>query len=767
MAFNQPLSVDLSAMIAQVGSTRENTKMEISNLRRDVDLYRRQTRTILSQKFSEENFMKFRQLFKQFSQEIGPRAAEIADGDEYESDESYNVLRMSLGEAQKRCEHLNVNMLKVADANGDLVHTLNSLKNANKRLVDQLEQQSAEVSRLEQLAVLDEEKLLIFQRQQDEEMDQWRAETQFKLEDYTEIQNAQFESLKESHQIQVESVAKALVHIHARAKCIEDERGPLREEVIEQTQKITRNVAATTDDITKQIDAMVKLRKSEITNLHDIEHNLSVTLDMEREYHEGDILQWKDRVEKARLERDENTERLEKIQDRLQEELLQIENLGEEQHLAAQRDFKELCARSEELMADIASLTTMIEVSKCKATQLMNRSDVLQQNITKTDESLGCYRSEISDLQASYQEAVSNFDKLADEMGRMRTEAIQENERDLIQCKELYERKMELLHTSHRAEIDVYEDGTNKLSNVIAKVSSEEAMWSNKASGLNHQRTMLQRVCEMWRQHHDESAALTQKTLTESKQCKAQWDNMLKELDERRVAVVSQNQSVQNALEELSAETSSYQTSITEKLRSSSTHAETLQQTNAEAQRTLEEMQLSVKETSAKLQKMITENIQNQSAALQRQNELKREIELQANQHKETALAYNDALTQERRIEEGVSNALQRLKEENALETKRCAEIPLAKIHNIEQEMYDASTSGRAEIAQLNAQDQATLRELNSLSEEYQRQSQMVEDAQRNLQRDQYCLQERRSALDCSLSQPKVSSNRMPLQSTK
>jgi len=126
----------------------------------------------------------------------------------------------------------------------------------------------------------------------------------------------------------------------------------------------------------------------------------------------------------------------------------------------------------------------------------------------------------------------------------------------------------------------------------------------------------------MWRQHHDESAALTQKTLTESKQCKAQWDNMLKELDERRVAVVSQNQSVQNALEELSAETSSYQTSITEKLRSSSTHAETLQQTNAEAQRTLEEMQLSVKETSAKLQKMITENIQNQSAALQRQNEL-------------------------------------------------------------------------------------------------------------------------------------------------
>jgi len=81
--------------------------------------------------------------------------------------------------------------------------------------------------------------------------------------------------------------------------------------------------------------------------------------------------------------------------------------------------------------------------------------------------------------------------------------------------------------------------------------------------------------------------------------------------------------------------------------------------------------------------------------------------------------------------------------------------------------MYDASTSGRAEIAQLNAQDQATLRELNSLSEEYQRQSQMVEDAQRNLQRDQYCLQERRSALDCSLSQPKVSSNRMPLQSTK
>ena len=54
---------------------------------------------------------------------------------------SYEVLRQSLHEAQKRCQAYNENMLRVAHANDELAQTLNTVKNTNKRLVDQLQYQ--------------------------------------------------------------------------------------------------------------------------------------------------------------------------------------------------------------------------------------------------------------------------------------------------------------------------------------------------------------------------------------------------------------------------------------------------------------------------------------------------------------------------------------------------------------------------------------------------------------------------------------------------
>jgi len=60
------------------------------------------------------------------------------------------VLRQSLAESQKRCQAYNDNMLRVANSNDELAGTLNTVKNTNNRLVDQLARQSEEVDQLTQ-----------------------------------------------------------------------------------------------------------------------------------------------------------------------------------------------------------------------------------------------------------------------------------------------------------------------------------------------------------------------------------------------------------------------------------------------------------------------------------------------------------------------------------------------------------------------------------------------------------------------------------------
>eukprot|EP00397_Hematodinium_sp_SG-2012_P002421 GEMP01002427.1.p1 GENE.GEMP01002427.1~~GEMP01002427.1.p1 ORF type:complete len:773 (+),score=196.90 GEMP01002427.1:215-2533(+) len=756
---NTGISTDLSAMIANVGANKESTKMEISNLRRDVDLYRRQAKTLLGQGFSAENFRKFRHCFKSFSQEIHSRVGEISDREDNEPEESYNVLRSSLGEAQKRCELMNENMLKVADANGDLVHTLGSLKNANRRLVDQLEQQSSEVASLEQHAVLGEEKIINLHRMQNEEMDQWRSEAQFKLDDYTKIQNEEFEKMEEKYKNKIAKSIQALALVSNKAHAIGEAKCDLGENVQDLAEKMSKTMQLTLHDLSNELESLGKTRRAETTGLKDVVHNLEVKLTTERDLHQQDVALWTSRVNKAENERDDTNARMEHEQDRLQSELEKVETTGEQQHVIFQTASKELSCRSEELAGDIASLTAMIEVARCKATQLLNRSDVLERDIVKVNDTLGRTGEDCIDLEASLQDAVQNYGQLNQQMGQLRADAQQENERDLGQCRELYDRKLELLATSHNTELHFYEEESNRLSNTLSACTTEEMTYSNKMDSLMHQRTMLQRVCVMWKQHYEDSVKHSQATADDYKQSKLQWDKTHKEIDERRTDVIVKSHSAQQSVDQLKEEIAAYQAASKDHIHTNSKHAESLSAAHFEAEEALEETLHSLKETSARLQMAKSEIAQEESSGLQKQNELIRELDARAKQHEDTMKAYEQALVEEHQLDENLGDQFHRLKDENQSQMKRWSEIPQTKIQYMEREMDEIANREKAELAQLTAQNNATLREISALSGDYtlyQRQSRLHDDAPHygHPERD-----DRRPVLstDLDITPPKVS----------
>merc|ERR1719258_259636 len=69
---------------------------------------------------------------------------------------TYEVLRKSLQEAQKRCDSLNNDMMRQNEANDELMATLNTVKDSNRRLLDQIRQQTDEIQGLTQQRILDE-----------------------------------------------------------------------------------------------------------------------------------------------------------------------------------------------------------------------------------------------------------------------------------------------------------------------------------------------------------------------------------------------------------------------------------------------------------------------------------------------------------------------------------------------------------------------------------------------------------------------------------
>lgn len=66
---------------------------------------------------------------------------------------TFEVLRTALAETQKRCESLNVDMGAQQDSNNALVGALQTGKNTNKDLLDQIQQQTGKITSLTQVFV--------------------------------------------------------------------------------------------------------------------------------------------------------------------------------------------------------------------------------------------------------------------------------------------------------------------------------------------------------------------------------------------------------------------------------------------------------------------------------------------------------------------------------------------------------------------------------------------------------------------------------------
>merc|ERR1719183_2282724 len=91
---------------------------------------------------------------------------------------NYEVLRHSLQKEQKRCESLNNDMVYQAEANDELVETLSTVKDANKRLLEQIRGQTSEISQLTQQRVSDEPRMDQMTRKHEVDRENVRRETQ-------------------------------------------------------------------------------------------------------------------------------------------------------------------------------------------------------------------------------------------------------------------------------------------------------------------------------------------------------------------------------------------------------------------------------------------------------------------------------------------------------------------------------------------------------------------------------------------------------------
>lgn len=179
--------------------------------------------------WTSENFKRLRHSIETLDHEIKGRCALTdadlrhlkaagPDGTGNKQERSYELLRQSLAESQKRCASYNDNMLRVAQANDELSQTLNTVKSTNKRLVDQLQAQQEEVNQLIQLRLRDEEILDAMKGEFEKEQDGWRVDVGTRLDELSSLQDEKYDNMK-SHYTQKLHAAVGKIKQFSMKKC--------------------------------------------------------------------------------------------------------------------------------------------------------------------------------------------------------------------------------------------------------------------------------------------------------------------------------------------------------------------------------------------------------------------------------------------------------------------------------------------------------------------------------------------------------------------
>jgi len=398
------LAAQLRRQIAQATSEKESAKIELEALKRTVDSHLLRLNGVLNA--GDVSYDRLSGAIQAFDSDLRGRL----DGDATallerpgNSEGTYEVLRHSLNDAQRRCQVLNGDMLRVADANEELMSTLKTLKGTNKRLVEEVQKQTEELSNLTQQRLLDTENLARLEEAFKQEQALWQQEAARCIEDEQARCNQEFTKMRDQLTSQLDECWHQAKTIAGKASQVRTQQAQLKAEVQGFSGTVTMNLKKLERELLDRISSTSRRLQNEQSKLRDVEHNLQVKLRAEKEVRENETEAWRARHKTLASELEDLIARRDREVSDLQVKIEATNSTREAEAAAFRKDRAAMHDKTEVLVKDVALLEAMMQTARRKSLQLeahlaqaegerdrlQATAETLRQQIRESDEALG------------------------------------------------------------------------------------------------------------------------------------------------------------------------------------------------------------------------------------------------------------------------------------------------------------------------------------------------------------------------------------------
>uniref|UniRef100_A0A7S4QUI8 Uncharacterized protein n=1 Tax=Alexandrium monilatum TaxID=311494 RepID=A0A7S4QUI8_9DINO len=723
---------------------------QLASLARGVEMHVQQLNAACVERWGYPAGVDSEQILREvasFRQAMQERLSQLRPEQDASAGTVHEALRQSLSSAQRRCASLNEDMLRVADANEELMSSMQTVKATNRRLADQLQTQGDEIAQLTKLRLVDEERIDELSQRNREECLRWRADLEERIRSSEAEVAALYQDRRASLVAKLQEVRRGLRLLTPRlqglrrlqAAAASEARAGLAEWRSDVFERIAGRLA-------ERFASQRRADEGRLLQLDDEIHAKSAKLAFEREARQREANAHRQRESELAAEGRELAGRAEGELARLRAELTAAETLREAEARGAEQDRQAVCRRLRELVTSTASLDVQLESLRGTALALEEQRVRKEAERQRLDEELHAAKQRLQRSDEALEKAVANNEELRRQMEAQRAQAHASRSRAIGDCSQQAEAELAGLVTNQRRESLALAERMQGLEQELAARAAEAARLQLTTESKGAERAALQRECALWRAQEELAASLRAEVERDFTEAKEEWDRQLQQLQAQSTALTDRQLAMEDELRSSQGAANDFRRSAGQQAAKTQAEATALEAKVQEANEALGTTKRALQEKVSMLAAVRSEAGSLRAKAALARDDLERQLMQLAEDGRRARERLLTEAGAERQRAQRAELECEELRRVGQTAFEEAQTEPRAQVATMERELQDLRDKHNAEKCQLGMTFETNRKQLDSMEVDLTRMKDLLEEAERQLQAETAALQTAREA---------------------
>jgi len=504
VATDDHLVLSMQSRLAEENGEKEATKIELGNLKQSIDLYRRQLIALADE--PQASAPRMREVIRSMDSNLREKLAAdtlnslAAPGS---PNRAYDVLRQSLTESQKRCDNLNTELMGHHETNEELMGTLATVKDANKRLLDQIREQTDELTNLTQLRIMDEERMESQERRHGQEREHLTQETQRRARTVQQESQEKYDHMKQY-------LTEKLRGCNQRLGELRDESGSLRNvgkaikaDLQHQSESLVMAMETAAGKLAVRVGNELKSNAEEKALLNDLIHELEVKLATEKDLRHTEVSTISQKHSVVASEKNDIQAKLDKESAQLLAQAEAIEQRRGAELQAFNEERQNLDIEVSDLLRNKSNVEGMLDTAKRNVVSLETHCGQLEAERKSLENLVNELHQQLRESDDALAAAVQGNEHLRTQMEEQQKRYHDLNERQLAEIKQEYEERIASLKQKAAGDLATCTKQLHNLEEELTNKAVDAEKLRLRGVALEQERSALGRDRAMWKSQYD------------------------------------------------------------------------------------------------------------------------------------------------------------------------------------------------------------------------------------------------------------------------